>query len=132
MKSNKYVVEEIEEGLEMHDSRYDDYEYWDGDHWDDDANYHNREYGRYASDMYDESRYSYVDENEEDVFNPILKHYKKNCRNCYPPKSLSRQIDMNSIYDRQTFRKKQIERVLGIDKTIVPTLGDLYEYSKGT
>jgi hypothetical protein len=110
MKWKRILNEEIEDGVEMFNSRYDEWDDWYADdnyYWDNvrdpDVDY------RYLDEPTDLSRWSR--------------------RNRRPD---LRQIDMNSIYNKQTFRKKQIERVLGIEKNTIHTLGDLYECSTGT
>ncbi len=118
MKWKKEVREIIEEGIDDFDAQYD-FDY------DDDYDWESEEHFRLCTEI----NYKYIDKNikppyELDDWGGI---YHQSPR--WPRLS---QIDMNSIYDKQTFRKKQIERVLGIEKETMTTLGDLYENSKRT
>lgn len=111
MKWKRILREEIDDGLEDHWGRYDGSDWYNDDDnfWDD-----------ISENM---TEYEYL---------PTETHTRNYKNGRTYTISTGRLIDMNSIYDKQTFRKKQIERVLGIDKKMIPTLGDIYECSKGT
>jgi len=122
MKYKVKIREIIDEGIDEYGNIYDGYR--DGPY----------DYAAWSLDDENDSlcreiRYKYVDKN----ISPSYENDKWGGRRLRNPRHprLS-EIDMDSIYDKQTFRKKQIERVLGVEKETKPTLGDLYEYSKRT
>jgi len=78
-------------------------------------------------DMYD--YYNDYCADDEWLTKEEWESYKEEMKVTYSyEKGSFRKIDMNSIYDKKTFRKKQIERLLGIDeKMSIPRFKDIWK-----